>query len=332
MTVQRIGSETIWKTAAVVCCVAMLGLTGCGDKDNSETAQTAQSAATAPTAEASADTEPDDAVKENRTESGTEETGTSTTTSSKSGESTEQLRSLQPATKDDVHIEYKQYLDADQNLTLEITEGLDAVKRVSFLLYLEEGITEDGANEFIYLGEDNNLVGDYNTGKFHDNTSGYWASIDDTLVTLNLIEDGDGYNIYSVPCIIDGQETSIRAMYTHDTGSYKILGRYDGIDGDGNSQMTSRGVRKIDNGAQVVFTLASFEGEDLDEYEYQMEPVTWSDDIVMEDTDLGDCTYLFMYEIVDVFGNEIDVDPVELEIEGDNIYWLTDLDTEEDSR
>lgn len=240
-----------------------------------------------------------------------------------------ELRNLKPMTKDKVKIEYDQYYEDDE-LNLEITRGLDAVKSVHFLLFLEqEGTGEGGDDEFVYLGEDNNMTADYDSGKFTNNFSGYWPTIQDTVVTAEIVEETEDYTLYSVPCIIDEEETSIRTLYDFKTEKFRILGRYDGIDQDKKSHITSRGVRKIREGAQVVFTLASFEGDNLDEYEYQMQPITWADSVEMKDTDLGDGTYLFMYEIEDVFGNEINTDPAELEVKGDTMNWLTDLSQEE---
>lgn len=295
------------KSAALAATLALAlstALSGCAGSSSSQTSSSAsQSASASSSQQASSEASSSDAVA-----------------------SADSLRDLTPVTRDDVNIVYNQFYDDEGSLNLEITEGIDAVKSVHFLLFLELGGSGEGgmdADEFLYLGEDNNMDGDYETGQFKDNFNGYWATIGDTVVTAEVIEETEEYTLYSVPCIIDETESSIRAMYEYATSSYKILGRYDGV--TEGSHMTSRGVKKVDDGAQVVFTLASVDAETFEEYEYQMPAITWSSDLVMEDTDLGDGTFMYMYEIEDVFGNEIDADAVEIKVEGDDITWLTDL-------
>ena len=39
----------------------------------------------------------------------------------------------------------------------------------------------------------------------------------------------------------------------------------------------------------------------------------------MEDVELGDGFFLYMYEIKDLYGNEYDTDPVEMQVDGDTI-------------
>ncbi len=296
------------KKALAVAALALAGvltLGGCGSS-GSEAKSSSQNISAGEEAESG------------NTDSGKKENG-------KSNASVKELRDLKPMTKDNVKIEYDQYYKDDE-LNLEITKGLDAVKSVHFLLFLEQsGDKESDGDDFVYLGEDNNMTADYDTGNFTNNFSGYWPTINDTVVTAEIIEETDKYTLYSVPCIIDNEKTSIRALYDFKTEKFRILGRYDGIDKDKKTHMTSRGVRKIKDGAQVIFTLASFQGDNLDEYEYQMQPITWSDSVEMKDTDLGDGTYMFMYEIEDVFGHEIDADPAELEVKGDTMHWITDL-------
>lgn len=44
----------------------------------------------------------------------------------------------------------------------------------------------------------------------------------------------------------------------------------------------------------------------------------------MEDEEMGDGYYMYMYEIEDVFGAVYDTDPVVMQVEGDTVNTITE--------
>ena len=230
-----------------------------------------------------------------------------------------QLSDLVPVTGSDFDIQYEQSLDEDGFLNLFITSGLDAVKSVHFLLWYETDGSEDGAaSEFVYLGEDNDIEADWESGQFRDNFRGTWMTVGGEPVNAELIEETDNYNLYSIPAEVNGEETNLRAVYDFTEEAYRVLGTYDGLE-EGGDSMTSRGIHPLEEGDEVVFLLPTYEADTDEEIWYYTDAVTWSDDVVMEDEDLGDGFFLYMYEIEDLFGTEYDTDPVEMQVDGDTI-------------
>ena len=59
------------------------------------------------------------------------------------------------------------------------------------LLYLDENVV-------IHLGSDANIDADWDTGVFRDNFDGTWPMLDGHPAYIELTEEGDDYNLYSI--------------------------------------------------------------------------------------------------------------------------------------
>ena len=82
------------------------------------------------------------------------------------------------------------------------TATLDYVQGVYCVLYYDNG------SKYYYLGVDNNVWVDWDTGRVEDNFYGEWLSLPDGQpLNMNIIFEGDDYNLYSVPILLNGKET-----------------------------------------------------------------------------------------------------------------------------
>ena len=238
----------------------------------------------------------------------------------------ELLTDMQPVSGSNFDVQYEQTSGDDGYLHLSITSGLEAVKSVHFLLwYMTDGSEDGSASEFVYLGEDNNIDSDWENGRFKDNFFGQWMTIGGEYVNAELIEETESYNRYSIPAEVNGKETNIRAIYDYSTETYRVLGTYDVVESsDGIGSMTSRGITPLQEGDEIVFLLPAFQADSEEENWYYTDAVEWSDDIIMEDEDMGDGYYMYMFEITDIFGVEYDTEPVIMQVEGDTVYQIAE--------
>ena len=234
----------------------------------------------------------------------------------------EQLTELQPVTGSDFDVQFSQSVDEDGYLNLSITSGLEAVKSVHFLLlYMPDGQEDGSSSEYVYLGEDNDINGDWENGTFQDNFWGQWMTIGGEYVNAELIEETDHYNLYSIPAEVNGKETNLHAIYDYSSEEYRVLGMYDGVEGgEASGSMTSRGITPLQSGDEVVFLLPAYEADTDEDAWYTTDAVTWSENVVMQGEDMGDGCYMYMFEIEDIFGVEYDAEPVVMEAAGDTIY------------
>ncbi|MEE3420218.1 MAG: clostripain-related cysteine peptidase [Lachnospiraceae bacterium] len=220
---------------------------------------------------------------------------------------------LNPIQSKDYNVEISQEIDDESILHLTVTDGLDSIEHADFSLFYQE--PESG--DYVFLGTDSDLDVDWDKGIFSDNFQGTWITIGDQYVNAYLVSMEDDYNIYTIPAIVNGEETNIRATYTYDTEEFKIIGTYDGVDEETGA--AGRNVNPLKKGDKVQFVFTAFD-ENLDETDpYETDTITWSDDIVMEDQELMDGDYIYMMSVYDFFGNEYDGDPILINYEDGTI-------------
>lgn len=50
---------------------------------------------------------------------------------------------------------------------------------------------------------------------FTDNFRGVWGAIDGYLVYMDIIYEGEDYNLYSVPILLNGEEYQLHVVYDY---------------------------------------------------------------------------------------------------------------------
>ena len=226
-----------------------------------------------------------------------------------SEESVNFFQNLHPVQSGDEELKYRQYIE-DNELKLDITSGLDIVKDVQFRIMFED---ED--ENILYLGCDQDINADYESGEFSDNFGGTWMTIGGEYVCAEIIDSTDDYNLYIIPAKVNGEETYIRAVYEFDKEAYRVIGTYDGADEDTN--LSGRNIHPLEEGDKIdfIFYASNMESDDDEDMEeLTMGSIVWSDDTEMLDGDVGDGKFYYMLEIVDIFGNETECDPIIMEI------------------
>ncbi|GHV11211.1 hypothetical protein FACS1894219_01980 [Clostridia bacterium] len=147
----------------------------------------------------------------------------------------------------------------------------------------------------IFLGRDNDLLQDWENGIFMDNFRGVWGSIDGSLVYMELTDEAETYQIYTVPVMLNGEKYSLSVSYDLELNKYRILGARRGIDENG---MADKNLRKLKPG-DVIEPLVYYFQDDEDMKQITVDTVTVTADTVFEDTDMGDGTFMYMFEMVD---------------------------------
>lgn len=219
--------------------------------------------------------------------------------------------------KDDYEVELETYLDADEYFVLEITNGFEVVRSVQFSLYY----MDYEYDEYMLLGYDNDIDGDWETGVFVDNFRGVWPTLNGLYCTPTLLAEEDDYNLYSIPILLNGKETNLRVAYIWDSeeeGHFAIYGAWDGI--DTQTGMSAREIIKLKDGDKVTPLFEAVNWETGEESTYEMGSFTVKGPVVMEETPLFDGDYLYQYKVIDIFGREFYSDEAIMECEDGEIY------------
>ena len=193
-------------------------------------------------------------------------------------------------------------------------EAYDVLAGIGFsLFYVDE---ENDA--MMLLGTDNDLEADWDNGIFYDNFRGVWGAIDDHLVYMELSFEGEDYNLYSVPILLNDEEYNLQVAYDFIEEEWSILGATKGLDDSG---MASKVMRILEPGDVIttIWKLASYSGDDDFEM-YAIEELTVTEDTSFGETALVDGTYSMVFEMWDAAGNYAYSDAVVFDCMDGEIY------------
>ncbi len=212
----------------------------------------------------------------------------------------------------------------DFEVTLTESQGAElrlGPDRVTFLdsvhFYLAYYSTEDDL--ILLLGKDANMEADWDKGIFRDNFQGVWAALDEHLVYLEITNEAEDCNHYAVPIMLNGERCNLIVVYDFSKEAYRILGARRVL---GNN-VADKGLIRLKAGDKVATILKamSISGDDDDFEDIEVETFTLGETVAFEDIDMGDGTFMFMFEMTDVQNNSATSKVVTIEVkDGEAIY------------
>lgn len=214
-------------------------------------------------------------------------------------------------------------LDVNDEGTAYLTLGPEAgniLAGIGFSLFY----VDEESDQMMFLGTDNDLEADWDNGVFYDNFRGVWGAIDGHIVYMELSCEGEDYNLYSVPILLNGEEYNLQVAYDFSGGEWTILGASQGLDESG---MASKELRLLKEGDVIttIWQLSSFSGEDDFEM-YAAEELTVTADTTFGETALPDGQYGMVFELRDAAGNYAYSDAVLFDCVGGEILTTVGVD------
>lgn len=173
---------------------------------------------------------------------------------------------------------------------------LDSIQSIAFNFAY---ISDDG-KAIVFLGKDNDLECDWEKGVFQDNFRGVWGSINDRECYMELVYEGDDYNLYTVPIKLNGEDSYLSVAYDYEAKDFYILGATSGVDESGQAGKDMRPLEKGDKVA-IVYYAQSMEGNN-EVQEMPDDEFTWKESYEFKEKDLPDGKYAFTYEVTDITG------------------------------
>lgn len=168
----------------------------------------------------------------------------------------------------------------------------------------------------VFLGMDNDLIRDWEKGHFTDNFRGVWGSIDDVPVYMDIIDVDDDYHLCAVPILLNGEEYSLRVSYSYETQGFEILGARKGLDKNG---MSDKQLRRLIPGDVIEPVLYMLQSESYIFEEVVFDQIKVTEETGFAEADLGDGTFYYMFEMVDVQNNSYFSEVVKFEVLGEEI-------------
>ncbi len=211
--------------------------------------------------------------------------------------SVDTIESAQALNPDEFTCSFTTTLSEEGSIILDVTEGAQIVSTVSYDLYYQD----DESNTLWYLGSDFDVNQNEDGSQFKDNYRNTWTIINDNLCMMVALSFTDDYILYTVPVQVNGQSTNLRMLYHLNSAEYEVIGTWDGIDSE--SGMSSREVRKLQDGDLVEFVFEAYDLATGDDASFVGGGFTVSGPVIAEEATLFDGVYYYRYEINDIFGN-----------------------------
>ena len=178
-------------------------------------------------------------------------------------------------------------------------------------------IYDEEDDVMLYLGSDNDLEGDWDSGVFRDNFRGVWGCLDGCLCHMEISYSCDDYTFYCVPILLNGEEYNLKVIYDFSDEQYHILGANKGIDDNG---MADKNTIPLKPGDQVttLHYVSTLSGDD-DLQQMEMDTITVTENTAFTEEDLGDGDYMMMFHLKDVQGEALYSQAVGITVEDGEI-------------
>ena len=190
-------------------------------------------------------------------------------------------------------------IDENGNATLTLgTESADILSSLTFELYY----ADPEGDILLCLGTDNDIVADWDSGVFRDNFRGVWGSLDGALCYMEIAYEGETYNQYSVPILLNGEEYNLMVIYDFETEAYSIEGARKPLDESGAADKNLRYLVEGDE-IQTIHYATTISGDNDELTAVPIDTITVTADTAFAETELGDGFFIMMYAMRDSQGN-----------------------------
>lgn len=169
------------------------------------------------------------------------------------------------------------------------------------------------------LGTDNDIIADWDNGVFYDNFRGVWGSLDGALCYMEIAYEGETYNRYSVPVLLNGEEYNLMVVYDFEAEEYFIEGARKPIDESGAADKNLRYLVEGDE-IQTIHYASSISSDDPELIAVPIDTIIVTSETAFAETELGDGFFIMMYVMQDSQGNVAYSIPATFESVGGEIY------------
>ena len=212
-------------------------------------------------------------------------------------------------------------LDEDGIYSFVLSEnGLNGTASVQAVVYLLSGDGEDA----IGLGYTGDVLADWDSGLVQDNFDGYWFGLPDGQpLCVYLIEEGDGYDFYTSPILLNGERTNLRFIWDYEDDRVYILDIWDGVDASG---AVARSGYDLQPGDVITPLYDAYSLDNGEEFRSSGSEYRYDGDDRLSFEWLPDGDYLYRFCINDIYGNYLLTDAVKFAVEDGEIYFYPEED------
>ena len=181
------------------------------------------------------------------------------------------------------------YMSEDGIYTV-ILDDVDNFFTATCCIFLIEG------DDVLFLGEDDDVIIDYENGILEDNFDGTWFSIDGVFFSLETIYVSPELSVYNSRVTCNGVETNLRLEFDWKKCEWDIVGTWSGVDSE--TGMAGKDITPLKDGDRISPIFYMFEGDEGGYVESSYEVIYGSSTTVYYETlPEGDYSYsMILYD------------------------------------
>lgn len=214
-------------------------------------------------------------------------------------------------------------------ITFSVEPHLDDQGTLSFTLD-EDGLANASSvqaivlmnrdDDMVCIGQTTDVIADWQTGEFSDDFDGTWFCLPDGQpLSSYLVEECDGYDLYTAPISLNGEERYLRFKWDYQTGTVEMLDTWEGI--DEASGASGRLGRQLQEGDQVTPLYQTYTKDGDDDGLAAGDAYTFAQGDQVSFSRLYDGDYYYSFSVDDIYGNYLLTDPVLFSVEGDQVTF-----------
>ena len=175
----------------------------------------------------------------------------------------------------------------------------------------------------VYLGEDDDVIMDYDSMILQDNFDGSWVSLDGIPLAIETVSVTDDTSVYTCPILLNGEQTNLRIEYDWNAEQWNVIGAWAGI--DPQTGAAARETVLLHDGDVITPLYLAIAGDYTDYIDAG--DYTVNGDIEIEYAPLYDGDFSYSMTLYDVYGNIYFTDTVMFTIDenGDVYFYPDDL-------
>ena len=180
---------------------------------------------------------------------------------------------------------------------------------------------DDSDCTYIYLGEDDEVYIDLDTGIITDNFDGSWVSLDDgTILPIETVSTNEDFSLYTCSVLHNGKATNLRIEYDWNAEEWRVIGLWEGIGANG---MAGRDIVELQDGDVIepIFYYTNY--SDIEDYFVSGEYVV-NGEVGVTYSMLPDAEYIYSISLYDIYGNCYYTPEVTFEVDGEDLWFYPD--------
>lgn len=206
----------------------------------------------------------------------------------------------------------------ERSTRLSIQVEPEQAHRVATAYSFLAAYSEEEEDDLIILTLDNDVNFYPETGEIDDTFTGYVVALNDNYVAMYLEDEGEDFDRYAIPILLNGRAMDLIVLYNYNTGEDVIIGAWPGIDEE--TGIAPKEIIQIKPGDRIVPLFASYNPTTDEEGIYEGEEFIVKGQLSLEYFELPAGRYLYGFEVLDWAGNSAMSDLYEIIVEYEEGY------------